>query len=211
MSRPAWDLQIKLPDAWFMLPLGAAADLDDLEQQLEARIGREPELAPGRDELRSMLLRFAAGATERGAAGGAVRWARDELDAISTATLDTYLMDREPGSPGDALEHLRATVSRRQPTDRDDPVVELRRLPAGPALRLQVITETRPDQQPSTLAGPDEAAPSGVLLVETVQYWLPVPDHSDLVMLAFATPNLAGAQQLVAELDATVAALELVR
>lgn len=198
-----WDLRVDLPEEWFSVPLGPEADLDELERQLVARAERDPAAAEVRSELRTMLVGCAASARARGADSTAVRWEPDELDGFSSATLDTFLLARPPGPVADELDRLQMVVATRRNGDFDQPAVEICALPVGDAVRVQVITEVPPEVD----ASPRE----GTLLVETVQYWLPIADHGDVVLFAFATPNLAGAEALVGEFDEVVRRLELVR
>lgn len=70
----------------------------------------------------------------------------------------------------------------------------------------------------------EEAAPQGdganggsasderrTLLQETVQYWLPIPGRPFTVVFTLSTPNLAGAEEIVAELDHIIERLSIRR
>lgn len=196
-----WDLAASLPDTWFELPLGRRAQPVDLDGQLDSRARRQPELAAHRCALREMLLAYRADAEVRGADAVAVRWELDDFDGASTATLHTYLLARgTAGPPGAELAELVAALAEPRPTDRHAPEVDIVGLTMGAAVRVRVVTAAEADPRED-----------GLLLLDTVQYWMPISDHDDLALLAFATPDLAGAEALVAELDAIVADAELRR
>ncbi|MGH9137634.1 MAG: hypothetical protein ACRD0G_11390 [Acidimicrobiales bacterium] len=195
-----WDLVAEFPDTWFDVPIGPTAHPDDLDAQIDARIDREPALAPYRQALAESVLTIAADATEHQATAAKVRFDLSELDGVSHATVYVFLLDRDgTASPAATVAELEEALAGRRTADQTDPAVEVRHLDAGDALRVQVITEAEPDED------------GGLLLVETVQYWLPVPGHDDLILLAFSTPNLAGADALIDEFDAIAARVKLER
>jgi hypothetical protein len=198
----AWEVSAWLDETWLELPLADPGRLAELETGIDACVARHPELAAQRRRMLDLAHALAVDATDRGAERAAVRWLpHPELNVTSTAILELHVLDRpEAGPVDDELERLGAELARRRPTDHSDPSVERRRTPAGEALRVQVVTETDAVHD----SGEARAA-----LIETLQYWLPVPDQPRTLLLHFATPTLGLADELVPELDAIAEHLEV--
>lgn len=199
-ASPTRSLAVRIPlgDSWFDLPLDEDTDREALQERVDARLGREPDLAPARERLVDMLAHFSRDARERGAVGAALYWRRHDLDIVTVATLYTAVCPRPEGPVDAEIARLAGHLAERYATDRFDPAVETCELPAGQALRVRVISETERDEDRH-----------GVGLLETVQYWIPVASRPASLLLNFSTPNLAGADRLVAELDAIAARVEL--
>jgi hypothetical protein len=199
-----WQVSAWLDETWLELPLADPAGLAELESEIDARVARHPALGEQRQRMLDLGVALTADAVERGAVRAAVRWLPyPELEATSTATLHLFVVDRPDARPvGDELDRLGAELAQRRPTDRSDPSVERCRTPAGEALRVQVVTEADPS--------PGEEDVRAAVL-ETVQYWLPVPDAPSILLLHCATPTLGLADELVAEFDEIARHLELVR
>lgn len=197
-----WQVSAWLDEAWLELPLADPAGLADLASEIDAHVARHPDLAEQRQRLLDLGSALTVDAVERGAQRAAVRWLpHPELGVTSTATLHLFVIDRPDAGPVDAeLDRLGAELAQRRPTDHSDPSVERRRTPAGNALRVQVVSQT----DPSSGDGDPRAA-----LLETVQYWLPVPGQPSTLLLHFATPTLGLADDLVAEFDEVAGRLEL--
>lgn len=201
MSHPpvtsTWGINLRLGPDWFELPPGDDVDLDKLQALVDARIDRDPRLVPRRQQLVDMLAHFTRRANQRGAFCAALRWTLDELDGVSVATLYASA-HRVEGRPVDQqIDGLRHGLTGRQGNQIVEPVLEVRELAVGRALRVQVMCETEPASSSGGQGDREETNP----VVETVQYWLPVPSHDALLLVLFSTPNLAGGEALVAELD----------
>lgn len=197
-TTQTWGLSLPLGEAWFDLPLDDEATQASYEARVDARIAREPDLAGSRDSLVKMIAHFARDARMRGAVGGALYWKRHDLDVVSVATLYTTVCPRSDGPVSDEIERLRSQLDERYATDRFEPAVDVCDLPAGQALRVRVISDTEQDENEQWVA-----------LLETVQYWIPVPGWPACLLLNFSTPNLAGAEPLVTEFDQIARRLDL--
>jgi hypothetical protein len=212
-----WQVSAWLDETWFELPLGDGAGLAgvgaeasgttglaELEAEVDARVAGHPQPEEQRQRLLDLAQAVAADAARQGAQRAALRWLpHPELDVTSLATLHLFVVDRPDRRPVDEeLDRLSADLAQPRPGDRGEPSVARWRTPAGDALRVQVITET------DAVADVDE---SRAALLETVQYWLPVPDQPRTLLLHFATPTLGLADELVAEFDRIAQGLEPAR
>lgn len=206
-----WGMKLKFGPSWFDLSIGEEPDVGRLAAQVDARIGREPRLLDSRQKLIDMLVYFSQDATRRGAAMAAMRWALDEFDGASVATVYVRAYQDEQVRPIDqTLAVLQARMVPRHASDMAEPQVEVRELPAGKALRVQVISrvERGPNDQVTDHGDSDpNALRSGLL--ETVQYWLPIPGQTLTTVFTFSTPNLAGGQAVIEEFDHMIENLRL--
>lgn len=177
---------------WFELPVGGPdpGRPDDLESQVEARIQRDPEVAEHRQQLLDMLTGSAEQARRRRAVAAALRFDRHELDMVSMATLHVTAHRAPAATPEERIHALREQLVGEVGEVNADSASEVQELPAGATLRIQLIGQARD--------GDDQDA---VPLAENVQYWLPVPDHPVNLLVLYSTPNVAGAEPFVAELD----------
>jgi hypothetical protein len=198
-----WAVSGPLDERWFDLPLDRDAALAELEPLVDAQVERQPELSRHRQRLLDALPTAIEEANEQGAIHAAIRWVHHpRLDEVSLATMCMIVFDRaRPGPVADELDALQAGLIKHHATDRGRRTVERRHTGGGEAVRLHVITETGP--------GRDQHDEGRTVLLETVQYWLPVPGQADTLLVQFATPNLGMGEELVAEFDTIADHLEL--
>lgn len=205
-----WGMKLKFGPSWFDLSIGEEPDVGKLTAQVDARIGREPRLLDSRQKLIDMLVWFSQDATRRGAAMAAMRWALDEFDGASVATVYVRAYKDEQVRPVDqTLAFLQARMVPRHGSDMADPQVEVRELPAGKALRVQVISRVEPGENDQITRHADDTDRQTMRsgLLENVQYWLPIPGQTLTVVFTFSTPNLAGGQAIVEEFDQMIESL----
>lgn len=167
------DFTLATPGDWFSLHLPDDASVDAL---LDARIREAPELAPQRATLRSLLEQLRTAAEATGvcyAAGVLLGTPGAALPATMTVSVHPTLT---AGEPTELVEQLRAHLPPQARSARVDTVD----LPAGPAVRTEVIAASGPD------SGPMSGAMSLV-----VQYLVKVPGTTRLLVLTFATPAVA--------------------
>jgi hypothetical protein len=181
-------VRIDLPPAWFWW------DRDDPEgstvRDLDARIGQRPELAPARDTMLQVLLKFWSEANDQGAvaAGGLAEPAPDVALIASIVVVAVERMH-----PEDDEAELAAVVELLEPASRFDirrRTVAVVDLPAGRSVRLARLART-------DCAGPGQSE----VAVDMVQHWLPVAGQPTLLVLAGSTPCLHAADELEATFD----------
>lgn len=201
-----WRANLPLGPAWFKLPLGDKIDPEALAAQVDARISRDPRLSGKRQELIDMLAHFARDATDREVMAAAVFWVPDELDGVLVATLYTTACERTASGPVDRwLDRLRSRLAALHAGQLSEPAMELRDLPAGKALRAQVMTGADVTSEP----GQPRNGHSREVVLDNIQYWIPVPDRPLALLLTLATPNLAAAEVIAKEFDRIVEHLTL--
>lgn len=207
-----WGMRLKFGPSWFDLSIGEQPDVGKLAAQVDARIGREPRLLDSRQKLIDMLVYFSQDATRRGAAMAAMRWALDEFDGASMATVYVRAYkDEQVRSVEQTLAFLQARMVPRHASDMADPQVEVKELPAGKALRVQVISRVEPGEHDQIRERKDDTDPHTMRsgLLETVQYWLPIAGQPLTAVFTFSTPNLAGGQAIVEEFDQMIENLRI--
>lgn len=177
---------------WFELPVDASDPdgFDRIESQVDARIQRDPAVSDHRPQLLDMLTSSAEQARRRRAVAAAVRFDLHELDMVSMASLHVTAHRGPVAAPEERIRALRDQLASEVGEASAGSVSEVRELPAGVALRIQLIGQARESDD-------KEAVP----MAENVQYWLPIPDQPINLLVFYSTPNVAGAEPLVAEFD----------
>jgi hypothetical protein len=199
-DEPQWNCELTLFGPWRALELDPArcgAVHGALAREV---IGRSDDdrTTLRRADLVRRLRGIAASALVQGAFAAAARLEGGSLQA--TVTVLDVRCGPELVDPRDieaTLDRLEPLLVEARDGDVGDPFVEGVIGRAGPMLRVQTLTRL-----PDDAGGPD-------LLVETVQYWLPVPATRDLALLSFAAPDLARAQELLAEFDQLAGSLTI--
>ncbi len=172
----AWECTVKLPQTWLAItPETTDAGIDeqvsaapDVDAQLSSTL--QEKLRMLRDDLNE----------RRGLYGGLV-WHPDEVDGVFSANVMAFAAPRSaPGLPVDAeIRTLAHALPKERAGDVVPPVVDEVALPAGPAVRVRVMAETSPDEDGATM------------VLDCVQYWLPLSEHDQNLIFSFSTPNLA--------------------
>lgn len=187
------EFTLATPGDWFSLHLPDDAGVDAL---LDARIQAAPELAPQRASLRGVLEQLRGAASAAGvcyAAGTLLGTPGAALPATMTVSVHPSL---SAAAPAELVEQLRAHL----PADARSARVDAVDLPAGPAVRSEVISASGPD------TGPASGAMSLV-----VQYFVGVPGTTRLLVLTFATPAVALLEGLRPLFHAMARTLEFTR
>jgi len=170
---------IELPGGWYAYDPDPESRPGSITAQVDARIGLEPHLAAVRPQLIEILTDFARGADEAGARLGATWWEPGVPGAVvaQVMVLDgvRVVTDSVDGEIADLLDRLT------NPLDSDIGVrrVTAVELPAGPAVRLQLLSETG--------AGATDGCTYGV---DVIQFWIPASQYRTNVVVVGETPCL---------------------
>lgn len=174
-----WDFSISFPDRWFVRDNDLATRRRTTEEAVEAYLGERSDVSVDPRWMVEMLLGLAADADDKGALIAANLW--DMADGIVVmANLMVFEGDRQAPESVDAeLANLVDALSRPDTGDVGEREPTVVHLPAGRAAYLRMLAESGADERGDTL------------LLDTVQYWLPVPDRRDCVFISGSTPNVA--------------------
>ena len=179
-----------------MFHLDPATMVSKLRRDVD-EVYRDKHSRRERRDLVDAFSQMANTALEREARWSAVNRVQDG-EIVYLATLNVYVAYREcPDSVDEELPRLQREMSGRLEGDLEDPQLAVVPLQAGPALRRRVLHEAEAD--PGTRP----------MVVDTVGYWLPIPDDEDLLYLIFGTPTLAHGDQYAAIFDDIAQAMEV--
>jgi hypothetical protein len=197
--RDPFDFAIKVPEGW----CGHSPDPDPAVQQkttemaVDQMIRLEPVLAEARGEIIERMFGFAGEANEKQAMVAASLWTVvDGTEAAANMMVFSAARDASQ-SVEDDVARVERELSTPDPDDVKDREVSVVDLPAGKAVRLRVLTKT-----------PSEDGEAG-LVVEVVQYWLPVPDAGHSLIVSCTTPCLVYGDELTAVFDSIAGSLQL--
>ncbi len=191
-----WQCEVHVPYDWILFDLDPSNTLSKLRSDVEKLYGDNHS----RRERRAFVDAFsmmANNARERQARFAAVNRVEDG-EIVYLATLNVYTVNRRhPESVDEELAWLLRGLSRRLAGDLDDPELGEVTLPSGRAVRRRVLNETEaePGMRPAVL--------------DTLGFWLPIPDDENLLYLTFATPTLAYADQYTEVFDEIAQAMEV--
>ncbi len=191
-GRPK-DFRVATPNNWFSLNLDPRSMQRSITRLVEARVAPGPEFEGARRELTEVLRNVAADAAEQGAVHAFMLSdviAGRPVSASLTCTLTTTAEEPDLEDVSRQLRH--AAKGRLRGAE-----VTVIDLPAGSAVRSR---ERRIDDVPEPIARRVE--------VESLQYFVRVPDTNALLLLSFSTPNLPIADALVELFDAIAGSLE---
>lgn len=181
--------RIATPADWVDVDLDRSGDIGPLVRLVASRSTLTPEQAAEAEDVLEMLAAANALAEAHGAVFASVLSQVVEGEPVSASLF--VAVRHEPGGGTRDVEAL-ARRLRRQP--RSTPVphdLGVVTLPAGQAVRTRGRTSARP------------VGPSGPTVeVDTVQYFLPLPDGDGLLVLTFSTPNLPLADAFAELFDA---------
>lgn len=180
------DLRLILPPAWFELDLEPSRRRASIDQMVAERTGSADRTA-FTDDLALLLERHAAEAYERGAVRASMF--SQELGGEHVAAALMVLVVPGQGDTDGPADDGRTLAWGLAGALRQEGATEVRRLPAGPAVRVR-------RRLLSAIPGGKEVP------VESVQYFVPFPDGDHLVLLNFSTPNLALADAFAEVFDA---------
>ena len=191
MDELTWHVTLAFPPRWYAYDPDPTSRLDSTKAAVDDRIRETPALAPARLALMDMLLGFWAEADEQGALAAAVLWEPGDPAAVA-ANLTVVAYSDAP-----ELEALKAGAAGAPGKDvrpRDVTTVDLL---AGPAVRVRALRSSGQD-------GSRDAE----LLVDVVEHWVPVPGHSDVLLLRGSTPCLDVADVMADVFDQIAGTLE---
>jgi hypothetical protein len=193
MAELTWDFAIDVPDGWYVWEPYPERRATSDAAQVDARIAASPELAPYRDHILGVLADFGASADARFAYAAATHW-----ELVNGAPKVMHLMvaggaRHAPESNDAEIAHLVETLVKPGPADVGERAVYEVELPAAPAVRLRALMKA-PD------AGPGDPT----VVLDTIQYWVPVPRRDEMIVVSAATPAL-GPRDDFAEIIAGIA------
>lgn len=187
-ARTPRDLRVATPANWFDLDLEPATSEASIERLVAQRAGDGSEQAEVRAQLVGLLRRATSDAVARGAVFASLLSDVIGGRPVAASLIVSVAADTEDAGGGD-LQALVERLRRSPGSDGELAQVGVVELPAAPAVRLRRRTATEPE-------GDAEGA-----VVETVQYFVPVPATASLLVLSFSTPNLALAEAFVELFD----------
>ena len=192
-----WDFTIRFPEGWIVREPDLALRPEATARAVDSEIADNPAMAPLRDHMIKELLAFGDEADAKWAIVAASLW---QMAGDVTVLADVMVFEgrREaPHSAEDELVALERSLSEPKPGGIGEPDVQVVELPGARAVRVRTLTETEPGDDGSTL------------VMDLVQYWVPVPGHPDMVILAGSTPTLALSDEVAQTVDGIAATLEL--
>ena len=184
MDELRWDFELVVPPKWYVYDSDPSTRGASTSAAVEERIRAVPELAPAREELIDMLLGFWSDADDEAALAAAVLWEPGSPAAIA-ANLTVVAYTDAPAT----LDELRASAEGATKFDVRDRVVTLVEVPAGGAVRVHGLR--------CSADGDDDSD----LLIDVIEYWIPVPGNTDVLVLKCSTPCLDVADELAGEFD----------
>lgn len=189
----AWECTVNLPETWLALLPDASDGV--IDEQVDARAYDEALASTLKDKLRMLREDL----DERRALYGALTWQPDEIDGVYSANMLMFAAPRSaPGLPVAAeIRTLADALPKQRAGDVTPPAVSEVDLPAGPAVRVRVLAETSPDDDGATM------------VLDCVQFWLPLTEHDETLIFSFSTPNLALGDQLAEVFDRIATAIEV--
>jgi hypothetical protein len=191
-----WNFAFVAPKGFFVVDLDRDAEGDrevtgDAVDRHLAGLGK-PGLARQREAFIDEVVGFARDGLQRGVSALMV-WLDTADGHPLAATVTGYQVEG-----GEVLTELAEDLRRPRPKDAGLRRADVVTLPAGGAVRVQFQAEA-----------PLEAGQS--LLLEFVQYWLPVPGTGTRMVLSCSTPLLAVAQHITPLFDDIARTIEVFR
>jgi hypothetical protein len=190
------EIRVMTPASWIDLDLDPATRAESIDRLLDERAaagGIDVDPAQ-RAELAGLLERTAADAQAKGGIFASVFSDVFEGRPVS-ATLIVSLVAGEGGEPGEEVDRAGLAADLREVLA-DGAQSEVVQLPAGPAVRTRGHIEV-----------PVGPAGSRTFTVESIQYFVPLPGATHLVLLSFSTPILALADAFAELFDAIAGTL----
>lgn len=191
MAELAWDFVIDVPTDWYAWECYLERRADSDAAQVDARIESQPELARHRRQILEVLADFGAHADRNFAYAAATQWEPGETAPEVAHVMVAGGARRHPDSGEKEIAQVREVLSRPGEGDVSARAVEEISLPAGPSVRLRGLMRA---------PGSDPGDPSVVL--DTIQYWVPVPLRDEMIVLVGTTPSLGPRDDFAQTIDA---------
>lgn len=188
-----WDFVIDVPQDWYVWEPYPERRAASDAAQVDARITARPELARHRGQILDVLAAFGASADARLAYAAATRW---EPTGHAPEVMHVMVAGgarHAPHNQEEEIVHLLHTLAEPGPADLGERAVYEVELPAAPAVRLRAL-----------LKAPGSGRGEPTVVLDTVQYWTPVPRRDEMIVLSGTTPSL-GYRDDFAEVVATIA------
>ncbi|PZS04756.1 MAG: hypothetical protein DLM56_05115 [Pseudonocardiales bacterium] len=194
MSPPttlrSWRFRLPIPPAgWLELDLDPATRAASIDTAFARAAADDPRVAAHHEDFNRVLDRLAADAARRGSIAAYTQWRPGSGEPPrSSLSVSTVAED------GD-LAALRASLATPRVTDLSPRAVETVRLPAGVSIRARVY------------AVGGRSADHGNVVVDAVQYWIPMPGTGLVFVLASTTTGIDDGNAVAALVDAMADAL----
>jgi hypothetical protein len=196
MAELTWDFAIDVPEDWYRWECYPERRAESDAAQVDARIAAEPELAKHRAQILEVLADFGAHADGCFAYAAATRWEAAE-DAPDVAHLMVAGGARhDPHSSEKEIAYLREVMAKPVEGDVTSRVVEEVALDAGSAVRVGVLVKA-----------PGSGRGDPTVVLDTIQYWVPVPQRDEMIVIVGTTPSLGPRDEFAATIDAAAASL----
>lgn len=195
-SELTWDFEVDPPEGWYRWECYPERRAEFDAAQVDARIAEQPELAEHRAQILEVLADFGAHADRCFAYAAATKW-----EPAGEAPEVAHIMvaggeRRHPQSNEREIAHLREVLFKPVDGDLSARTVEEVALKAGPAVRMHVIAKA-----------PKSRRRDPTVVLDTIQYWVPVPRRDEMIVLVGTTPSLGPREDLAATIEALVASL----
>ncbi len=191
MDELTWDFALVVPSGWYVYDPDPTSRRESTSAAVDDRIRETRALAPARSTLVDLLLGFWADADDELALAAAVLWEPGDPAAVA-ANLTVVAYSNAPEL--DALKAGAAGATGDDVRPREVTTVDL---PAGPGVRVRALRRS----------GPDDSG-DAELLVDVVEHWVPVPRHSDVLLLRGSTPCIDLADEIADVFDQIAGTLE---
>lgn len=196
MAELTWDFSVHVPEGWYRWDCypERRAELD--AAQVDARIAVRPELARHREQILEVLADFGAHADRSFAYAAATRWEPGEDVPEVAHFMVAGGERRHPDSNEKELAHLLEVLSRTGGNDVTARTVEETALPAGAAMRVRGL-----------MKAPGDGRHDPTVVLDTIQYWVPVPHRDEMIVLVGTTPALGPQDTFAAAIDSIAGTL----
>jgi len=196
VAELTWDFAMDVPEDWYRWECYPERRAESDAAQVDARITAEPELARHRAQILEVLADFGAHADGCFAYAAATRW-EPAGDAPEVAHLMVAGGARhDPDSSDNEIAHLREALAKPVDGDVTARVVEKIALDAGPAVRVHVLAKA-----------PGSGRGDPTVVLDTIQYWVPVPQRDEMIVIVGTTPSLGPRDEFAATIDAAASSL----
>jgi hypothetical protein len=191
-----WDFEVDPPEGWYRWECYPQRRAEFDAAQVDAWIEVKPELAEHREQILEVLADFGAHADRSFAYAAATKWepAGDVPDVAHFMVAGGER--RHPQDNAREIEHLLEVLPKPGDGDVSARTVEEMALDAGPAARMRVIAKAPKARR----RDPD-------VVLDTIQYWVPVPQRDEMIVLVGTTPSLGPREDFASTIDAIVASL----
>lgn len=181
----SWTFRLPVPPPgdWFALDLNPRTRAGSTRELFERAAAADDRVSADPEEFAAVIDRLARDAARRGALVAYSRWWPGTGRAPHSMLCVVTANDNGASQLADRLAAARET-------DLSPHAVEPVQLPAGPALRLRVYAT----------GGPTED--HGAVVVDTVQYWLPLTGTGRILIIAAATSRIDDGDDLASLIDA---------